>query len=442
MVSAAFHFPRGFSWGTATAAYQVEGNNTNSQWWAWEQKPGNILHNHKSGLACDWWGGRWREDLDRAVESYQNAHRMSVEWSRIQPTSDRWDENAIDHYREIIRGMVERGLTPIVTLHHFSNPIWLAEQGSWENEAIPQYFEKFVGKVVGALKEFVQTWVTINEPNVILASAYVLGDFPPGKKDFRAVVKVATNMVRAHAAAYHLIHEIQPQTQVGIAINYRGFIPSKPWFPPDKLAARLQHKLFNNLFPMALSKGVVRFPGRIKRIHEAKNTQDFLGVNYYTCDRVAFNILKPSEMFGKRFYPQNADLSENGFIANEPQGLFTALKWALQFKRPIIITENGVEDTSDRLRPRYLLQHLHQTWRGVNFNWPVMGYFHWTLVDNFEWERGWTQRFGLWELDNETQARRKRPSAELYAEICHENGITSEMVSRYAPEIFSQLFPE
>ncbi|MFU8773227.1 MAG: family 1 glycosylhydrolase, partial [Anaerolineales bacterium] len=101
-----------------------------------------------------------------------------------------------------------------------------------------------------------------------------------------------------------------------------------------------------------------------------------------------------------------------------------------------------VEDGDDHLRPRYLLQHIHQLWRGVNFNWPVKGYFHWTLVDNFEWERGWTQRFGLWELNPETQARRKRPSADLYTEICRDNCISADMVSQYAPEIYAQMFPE
>lgn len=442
MVTATFHFPKGFSWGTATAAYQVEGNNTNSQWWLWEQKPGNILNDHKSGFACDWWGGRWREDLDRAAETHQNAHRMSVEWSRIQPTPDRWDEAAIEHYREIIQGMVQRGLTPTVTLHHFSDPIWLADQGSWENDNTPQYFEKFVVKVVEALKEYVSSWVTINEPNVLLTWAYILGEFPPAKKDFSTAIKVATNMIHAHAAAYHHIHRIQPQASVGIAINYRGFLPSKSWFPPDRLAASLQSWLFNDLFPKALEDGWLRFPVSVRRISQAKNTQDFLGTNYYTRDHVAFNLLKAKEMFGKRFFPKDADLSDTGFIANDPEGMFSALKWAMKFKKPIIITENGVEDADDHLRPRYLLQHLHQLWRGVNFNWPVKAYFHWTLVDNFEWERGWTQRFGLWELDNETQARRKRPSAELYAEICRENCISSDMVSRYAPEIYPALFPE
>ncbi len=113
----------------------------------------------------------------------------------------------------------------------------------------------------------------------------------------------------------------------------------------------------------------------------------------------------------------------------------------VRFNLPIVITENGVEDAEDCLRPKYLLQHLHQAWRAVNENYPIKGYFHWSLVDNFEWERGWTQRFGLWELDVDTQARRKRPSADLYAEICRENGITSEMVSKYAPQLLETMFP-
>ncbi len=109
--------------------------------------------------------------------------------------------------------------------------------------------------------------------------------------------------------------------------------------------------------------------------------------------------------------------------------------------QPVIVTENGVESSDDGIRPRYIAQHVHQMWRAVNFNWPVKGYFHWSLVDNFEWERGWTQRFGLWELDTETQKRTRRRSADLYAEICKENGLSSDMVRRYCPEVFEKIFP-
>jgi beta-glucosidase len=441
MPQATFHFPRGFLWGTATASHQVEGNNTNNNWWAWEQEPGRINQGHKSGLACDWWGGRWREDLDRAAEGGQNAHRLSIEWSRIQPALDRWDEDALDRYREIMRGLHERGMIPMVTLHHFSDPLWLTEMGGWENDLVVEYFEKYTRKVVEGLKEYASLWVPINEPNVYAVSGYILGDFPGGKQDFRAALRVLENMLRSHAAAYRAIHTLQPAARVGVAINYRGFQPAKSWFPPDSLAAWLQSRTFNDLFPRALRDGVMGLPIWRKRIPEAKGTQDFIGINYYTKDRVAFNLLKYQELFGRRFYLPSADLSDTGFIANEPTGMFEALKWGLQFNVPIFITENGVEDSDDHLRPRYLAQHLHQVWRGVNFNWPVLGYFQWTLVDNFEWERGWTQRFGLWELDLETNARRKRRSADLYAEICRENGLSSEMVAKYAPEIFDTMFP-
>jgi beta-glucosidase len=441
MAEAAFHFPNGFLWGTATASHQVEGGNKNNNWWAWEQEPGRILQGHKSGLACDWWNGRWREDFDRAAEGGQNAHRFSIEWSRVQPAEDRWDEHALDRYRDMARGLRQRNMTALVTLHHFTEPLWLYEQGGWENDASIDYFNKYTAKVVEALKEYVTLWCTINEPNVFSTFAYVLGDFPPGKKDFRTAMKVIENMARGHSLAYRTIHNIQPEARVGVAINYRGFQPSKPSFPPDKAAAGLQSRLFNDLFPKILSDGVMRLPFGRKRIPEAKGTQDYLGINYYTKDLVSFNLSKPKEMFGRRYYEEGADLSDTGFIANKPEGMFEALKWGRQFNVPMIVTENGVEDADDDLRPRYLFQHIHQMWRAVNFNWPVKGYFLWTLVDNFEWERGWTQRFGLWELDVETQARRKRPSADLYAEICRENGLSSQMAARYTPEIKEQIFP-
>jgi beta-glucosidase len=441
MAQATFLFPRGFLWGTATAAHQVEGNNTNNNWWAWEQQPGRILDGHKSGLACDWWGGRWREDFDRAAESLQNAHRLSVEWSRIQPSPDRWDEDALDHYRQMLRGLVERNMTPMVTLHHFSDPLWLEEKGGWEAPEVAVYFEKFVRKTVEALKEYSTLWCTINEPNVYATSAYASTEFPPGRHSIGAAFRVMANQARAHAAAYHTIHELQPQAQAGIALHYRSMVPAKPWFPPDRQLVRLLSRLFNDLFPRAFIDGVVHTLASRVRVPEAKGTQDFLGINYYSRDYVAFDLFKPGHLFGHRFYRVDAERSPTGFIANEPAGMFEALQWGTQFGVPLYVTENGVEDAADRLRPRYTVEHIRQVWRAVNFNWPVKGYFHWSLVDNFEWERGWTQRFGLWELDTETQARRKRASADLYAEICRLNGISSDMVANYAPEIFADMFP-
>ena len=438
MPTASFHFPRGFLWGTATAAHQVEGSNTNNNWWKWEQEGHTV---DRSGLACDWWGGRWKEDFDRAAEAGQNAHRLSVEWSRIQPSPDRWDEDAIERYRAILRGLRDRNMTAMVTLHHFSDPLWLCEMGGWETRAVVPLFEKFVRKTVSALKEYCTLWCTINEPNVYALEAYIDRKFPPGQMNFIRAFQVEANLLRGHAAAYRAIHEIQPEGRVGFAHHHRPMVPRYSWFPLDVLERNLHFNTINMAFPSGILTGVMRTPLGNARIPEAKGTQDYLGLNYYSQDTVAFDLRIPGELFGRRYYPKGSDIAEGGMNANFPEGIFSSLKWALQFNVPILITENGIEDTKDTLRPRYMAGHIHQVWRAVNFNWPVRGYFWWTLVDNFEWERGWTQRFGLWELEQDCQVRRKRPSADLYSEICKENGLSSEMVQKYCPEIYERLFP-
>jgi len=440
MPQATFHFPRGFLWGTATAAHQVEGNNTNNQWWKWEQEG----HTEGlSGLACDWWGGRWREDFDRAAEGGQNAHRFSVEWSRIQPTPDKWDEEALEKYRAMLRGLRERGMSALVTLHHFTDPLWVWEKGAWENDEIVKLFEKFVRKTVDALKEYNTLWVTINEPNVYALSAYANGTFPPGAFDIKRAIQVEANMLRAHAVAYHAIHEIQPEARVGYALHFRPMNPKTKWSPLDILMRNIRYEGINMAFPSAISTGVMKSPLGKMAIPEAQGTQDYLGINYYTVDRISFNLANRKELFTHSDFPEDADYSDNRFLANMPEGLYDTLKWAVKTypNLPIIITENGTEDADDHMRPRYIAQHIHQVWRAVNFNWPIRGYFHWSLVDNFEWERGWTQRFGLWGLDTETQRRIKRPSVDLYAEICKENGLSSEMVQKYCPEVLDKIFP-
>ncbi len=441
MIEATLSFPRRFLWGTATSSHQVEGENTNNDWWQWEQQEGRIERGHRSGQACDWWGGRWKEDFARAAESHQNAHRLSVEWSRIEPNPAVWDEDALDHYRQIVQGALDHGLIPMVTLHHFTNPLWIAEDGGWLNPRTVQRFVRYVRKVVDALGDLVPMWVTINEPNVLAYSAYLAGAFPPGHSDMGQALKVMRHLVLAHAGAYRAIHELQPGALVGLAHHYRGMWPANPRSPLDRRLARFRSAVFNEAIPRALVDGMLNLPGRRWRVPEAAGTQDFLGLNYYTVERVAFDIRRPQELFSRGFYPEDADLSPTGFIANEPQGFWEALRWAHGFGLPIYITENGVEDAADRLRPRYLALHLRQVWRAVNFNWGVRGYFHWTLVDNFEWERGWTQRFGLWALDPRTQQRTKRPSADMYAEICRQNALSSQTVARYAPEVVSQMFP-
>ncbi len=439
MAKAKIQFPRGFLWGSATAAHQVEGQNTNNNWYAWEEAGKTAA---KAGLACDWWGGRWREDFDRAAETGQNAHRLSVEWSRIQPERERWDEEALDRYREMLRGLHERNMTALVTLHHFTNPLWVEKTGGWENEKTPELFAEFVRKTVSALKEYANLWITLNEPNVYAYSGYVEGVFPPGKQDLNLAFSVMVNLLRGHALAYRAIHAVQREARAGMAHNYHAITPKNPKSPLDRWTATTQSRVFNDFFAYGAQTGEAKLLWKKQNLPEAAETQDFIGINYYTRSQSAFRPGAMNKLFGELSFSADADLSENGFIANEPQGFGEALRWANTFKKPIIVTENGVEDAADKMRPRYLAQHIQELWRAVNFNYPVKGYFHWSLVDNFEWERGWTQRFGLWELDTETQKRRKRKSAELYEEICKTNSLSSEMIATYCPEAMEKIFPD
>lgn len=441
MPEATYLFPRGFLWGTATAAHQVEGGNTNNNWSRWEETPGRIIHGQHSGEACGWWSGRWQEDFQRAKDSGQNAHRLSIEWSRIQPAPDAWDDAALDKYADMLRWLVNHDMTPMVTLHHFTDPLWLADRGGWENPETPALFAAFVRHVLPALKDYTNLWVTLNEPNVYVMNGWVSGEFPPGKQNLWLAINVMTNLIRGHAAAYKVIHELQPEAQVGIATNYRSLAPAHHWSLLDKLPVHLSDQVFNRAFNDTLQTGKLNLVLKSVKIPEAVGTQDFIGLNYYTRDMVAFDLFRPGQMFGRRFYPKDAQLSSTGFIANVPRGMWDGLKWAHSYHLPIIITENGVEDDNDTLRPRYTLEHLHQVWRATNFNWRVKGYFHWSLVDNFEWERGWTQRFGLWGLDVETGARIRRKSVDVYESVCKENGISSRMVAEYTPECFDELFP-
>lgn len=335
-----------------------------------------------------------------------------------------------------------RGIEPMVTLHHFVNPLWVAERHAWETGEIVALFERYVRKVVSALAEDVTLWCTINEPNVYIYNGWVAGVFPPGKKDIGLALRVAQNLLTAHAAAYQAIHALQPNALVGLPIHFRPTEPARSGSRLDWWVAQKQFNMFSTLFPDAIRTGAMRqlFGGPIP-LPEAKGTLDYFGLNYYTADVVRFDLRNPRELFGRRSFPPGAELDDLRFNASYPPGFYWSLDWARRLGLPVYVTENGIGDAADRIRPRYLLTHLCQLWRAVNFNWDVRGYFHWSLVDNFEWGHGWTNRFGLYAMDLETLVRTPRRSAHLYAEICKSRCLSSATVARYAPELLETIFP-
>ncbi len=438
MAQAAYTFPPDFLWGTCTSSHQVEGNNRNNDWWQWEQREGHILNGDKSGLACDWWQNA-EGDLDLAAEMGTNAHRISLEWSRIEPQPGVFDDTALDRYRQILQGMIDRGIEPMVCLHHFSNPMWLVEKGDFNADSVVEGFRRYTDRVVEKLGDLIPKWLTFNEPMVYVYLRYLDGKFPsPYKRGFMAGREATVNLMRCHAAAYHTIKEHYPAAPVSIAKQLRVFEAPPGGNALDSWWAGQVSRLFNRAWLNALSTGRLQRPFGRGTVKHLANSFDFIGINYYTRSFVRF---PPRKGFIEETWAADAVVSDGGYGEVYPYGLYQVIRQALPYKKPIYITENGLPDRDDRLRPAFILDHLRQIWHAISFCYPVMGYYHWSLVDNFEWERGWTQRFGLIGMDPQTQQRAWRPSGHLYSEICHSYSISSEMAARYAPEMLEAMFP-
>jgi len=440
MPEATFHFPTGFRWGVATAAHQVEGNNANNDWWTWERGEGHIKQGAISGLACNWWENA-EADFDRAAALGVNALRLSIEWSRVEPHRGTFDETALDRYIEMVRGLQGRGIEPMVTLHHFTNPRWLADQGGWENQETIDLFARFVQRVAEALAPHCDLWCTINEPNVYAYQSYVSGEWPPGTSDFRVAMRVIRNLLLGHAAAYRMIHEVQPDARVGFAHNMRIFDPARPKSPLDRLVTRVLDKTYNRSILLSLKRGIWSLPLGFGLALKLRETLDWIGLNYYTREMVAFDRSRSEEGFSRRFHAEDAELLDGGYGEFYPEGMLRCLNRLARLDLPIYVTENGIPDADDDQRPRQILTHLHQLWQAIQRCYPVMGYYHWTLVDNFEWSEGWTLRFGLIELDPRTQGRTPRRSAEVYGNLIRANAITPRLIDDYVPDLRPILLP-
>ncbi len=421
--AARFVFPPGFLWGAATSAHQVEGGNTNNDWSAWEEA-GRVLA--PAGLACDHYH-RFREDLDLAQNLLHNAHRFSLEWSRIEPEEGRFSEEALQHYRDVLEALKARGMEPVVTIHHYTIPRWLAAKGGWDDGEIEKYFLRYVTRVVDAYGDLVRWWITLNEPVVQVFKGWLAGQWPPGHVgDYPKAMQAIRRMLRVHVLAYHAIHERRSDAMVSIAKHCLAMTPNHPNNPFDRLSTWSRNFLFNNLFIEALHTGRLALPGQFFERLPFGRTLDFIGINYYTRDFVrntGFNLpgiiglsgtLENERRIGKR-----NDLGWEVY----PEGLGHFLRTFRRYKLPLLITENGIPTRDEDDRWGFMYLHLWQVMRAMSAGVPVIGYLYWSLLDNYEWAEGYNARFGLIGVNFETQARLVRPSARWLAEVIEKRSL-------------------
>jgi beta-glucosidase len=397
-------FPNKFFWGAATSAYQVEGGNNNCDWSSWERQTGK----EPCGAACRQYE-LYGPDFDLARLLNHNAHRLSIEWSRIEPEEGRFSQEEIDHYGQVLLSLRERGLEPIVTLHHFTNPLWFAKAGGWGNNKASDYFLRYAEKIIEAFCDIVHYWVTINEPMVYTYHSFIIGIWPPQEKSFLKAKSVINNLTAAHLKAYRLTHAIYQKKKlaspfVSISQHMQAFVPCSPNFR-NKFAAYLKSKFFNFVF--------------IEKLVQNK-ALDFIGMNYYS------RSLVDVEGWGLRNLAMDVCRKNHHPLKKNslgwdiyPQGLYDAILSLKKYKLPVFILENGICTQDDNERWDFIREHLRCVHASMQQGGPkVLGYIYWSLIDNFEWDKGFRPRFGLIEVDYRNYQRRIRESAKKFSLVC------------------------
>ena len=414
-------FPDGFLWGASTSAHQVEGNNVFNDWWEWEISGGT----EPSGEACDHYN-RYRDDFRLAKDLGHNAHRLGIEWSRLEKQQGEWDQNEWDHYDNVIDELLRLGIEPVITLHHFTLPLWLARNGGWIDNDSPYFFERFATKAIERFGDRVQYWVTINEPNILAILAYYQGIWTPCRHNLKEAVVVLKNMLKAHSRAYMSMHGSAKKTgntktpKIGVAKAVTAFHPCRAWSPMDRLSTALKSFFHNYSFVRSAVKGRISLPGIKKEKLCAKRTLDFVGLNYYFRQFIHYQrpfMKNPLGEVCSLAHHKNAGKTTDMGWEIYPEGLFEVIRGFQRYGLPVIITENGLATKDDSLRQKYIKEHLRQIQKALGRGVPVKGYFHWSLIDNFEWADGYSKRFGLISVDYKTQQRTVTDAARCYASI-------------------------
>lgn len=355
----------------------------------------------------------------------------------MEPEEGKWDEQALDWYENLLSRCEQYGLVPMVTLHHFTLPQWLAVKGGFSNPDSVSFFTRYVAKVSQKLAARVPLWCIFNEPMVLLLGSYIGKFMPPGIYAPSLFSAASNHILKAHTLAYEILHQpiersgpwAKQPIQVGIAHNMFDFLPDRWWHPIEQTLSIFIRSFYNKSWFDALTGRRQHFgvqpllptPPQLKEVR-GKRWIDFIGVNYYTKAYVRWRPRDSSTEtlsqlpLGVAFARRNEEQSDIGW-AFHPEGFGKVLKEAGAYGLPLYITENGLDDKNDRLRGRYLVTHLEEVAKAIAAGTDILGYYHWSLLDNFEWIKGYGPRFGLYHVDYQTFKRSPRDSAQLYRRI-------------------------
>ncbi len=404
-------------WGVAVSHYQVEGNDP-CDWTDWEAA--GRTRGGPCGCAAGSWE-RYEEDAGLAASVGANAFRFSVSWSRVEPLRGAVDPYALGRYRRFVERLTALGIEPVVTLLHYAHPAWFHRETPWTATASVDAFARFVRMVAAALRPHVRLWTVLNEPLVLVLGGFLDGQIPPGVSDERAAGRALDHLLAAHAAAAAAIREEAPGSVIGIAHNMMAFAPERSAHPLDRLSARAAHAFYNRGLLEAFGSGrwdlwLPPFSRLSGRRDDLPASLDVVGVNFYS--RLHLRAPAGWRGTGGLSYRDGTGhgLTDNGWEV-VPDALVPLLKEAARAGKPLLVTENGLADARDARRARFLRAHAGALDAAVAHGLPVYGLFHWSLLDNFEWLDGFGPKFGLFEVDRRTLARRRRPSADVFAEL-------------------------
>ena len=408
--------------GLASSATQIDGGHLDHTWNQWYDQ-GHIRDNVDPALAAGHWD-RWVEDVMILRSMNVKTYRFSIEWARVEPEEGVFDENAIAHIKEEIMLLIGVGILPLLTLWHFTNPLWFEKKGGWEKYENVRLFLRYAEKMIQSFGHLVCEYVTLDEANIYSANGYITGAWPPGKRTNMLSAQVMSNLCAAHIKSYRLIHDMRRamgfrDSKVGFGIRMQVFNPKDPRNPFHRSTAEYGERLLQSLMISAMAIGDFKLPLRNAGGDRRGIYADFHALNYFGRSTVSFagpsvNSAGPKSDLGWEIYPQ-------GIVE-------CCQKLQAVVALPIYITANGVCDGHDSFRSRFLYEHLRAL---ANSKLLIKRYYAWSFLDGFEWLAGRSVRFGLVAVSSKTMTRRKKQSAIFYEQIIAQHGVTQEMYDTF-----------